>query len=102
MRALFPRLALALVLVAATLWAALSKGQLDATALTGWITSLGIWAPGHAGRGALGGETDAIRYGPLSARTISDCHHFTASHRSAAEIRIVDRDRRTQAPSRCR
>ena len=45
MRALFPRVALALLLVVATLWAALSKGQLDATVLTDWIASLGIWAP---------------------------------------------------------
>jgi uncharacterized membrane protein YdjX (TVP38/TMEM64 family) len=45
MRALFPRLASALLLVAATLWAALSEGQLDATVLAGWIASLGIWAP---------------------------------------------------------
>lgn len=45
MRALVPRVALALVLVAATLWAALSEGQLDATVLTDWMADLGIWAP---------------------------------------------------------
>lgn len=45
MRALIPRVALALVLVGATLWAVLSKGQLDATELTGWMAGLGIWAP---------------------------------------------------------
>ena len=45
MRALFPRLALALVLAAAALWAALNSGGLDAAALTGWVAGLGMWAP---------------------------------------------------------
>src|SRR3990172_1104496 len=45
MRALFPRLALALVLAAGALWAVLNSERLDATALTGWVAGLGMWAP---------------------------------------------------------
>ncbi len=45
MRALFPRLALALVLAAAALWAVLNSERLDAAALTGWVAGMGMWAP---------------------------------------------------------
>ena len=45
MRALFPRLALALVLAAGALWAVLNSERLDAAALTGWVAGLGMWAP---------------------------------------------------------
>ena len=39
------RLALAILLAAAALWAALNSGRLDAAALTDWVASLGMWAP---------------------------------------------------------
>ena len=45
MRGFFPRLALALVLAAAALWAALNSGRLDAAALTDWVARLGMWGP---------------------------------------------------------
>lgn len=45
MQGRYLRLALALVLAAAAVWAALNSGRLDATALTDWVARLGMWAP---------------------------------------------------------
>jgi uncharacterized membrane protein YdjX (TVP38/TMEM64 family) len=45
MGAIFPRLALAVVLAAGALWAVLNSERLDAAALTASIAGLGLWAP---------------------------------------------------------
>jgi uncharacterized membrane protein YdjX (TVP38/TMEM64 family)/rhodanese-related sulfurtransferase len=42
---LLPRLALALLLVAAAGWAAVNRGQINLMTLDGWLGALGLWAP---------------------------------------------------------
>lgn len=45
MRRILPRLALALLLVAAAAWAAIHRDQLNLATLDAWLGSLGLWAP---------------------------------------------------------
>lgn len=45
MRALLPRIALAIVLAAAIIWAALNREALDAAAIEATVQQLGPWAP---------------------------------------------------------
>src|ERR1043166_2388508 len=45
MRRIFPRLALALLLVAAAVWAIVHRDQINLAALDSWLGSLGLWAP---------------------------------------------------------
>jgi len=40
-----PRLALALLLVAAAAWVAVHRDRIDLATLDGWLGSLGLWAP---------------------------------------------------------
>jgi len=44
-RSFLPRVALALLLVAAAGWAALHRDRIDLAALDAWLGSLGLWAP---------------------------------------------------------
>src|SRR5262249_57356285 len=44
-RSFSPRVALALLLVAAAGWAALHRDRIDLAALDAWLGSLGLWAP---------------------------------------------------------
>ena len=53
-----PRLALALLLVAAALGTAAYRGEVNLATLDPWL--------GHAGGGALTGEADTVRYGLLA------------------------------------
>ena len=45
MRRFLPRLALALLLVAAATWAAVHRDQINLATLDAWLGSLGLWAP---------------------------------------------------------
>jgi uncharacterized membrane protein YdjX (TVP38/TMEM64 family)/rhodanese-related sulfurtransferase len=55
LRRLLPRLALALLLIAAAGWAAFHREQINLAALDAWLGSLGAWAPiGHIILYALG------------------------------------------------
>jgi len=45
MRRFLPRLALALLLVAAVAWATLHRDQINLATLDAWLGSLGLWAP---------------------------------------------------------
>ena len=45
MRRFLPRLALALLLVAAAAWAAVHRDQINLATLDAWLGSLGLWAP---------------------------------------------------------
>jgi uncharacterized membrane protein YdjX (TVP38/TMEM64 family)/rhodanese-related sulfurtransferase len=45
MRRILPRLALALVLAAAAVWATVHRDQINLAALDSWLGSLGLWAP---------------------------------------------------------
>jgi uncharacterized membrane protein YdjX (TVP38/TMEM64 family) len=45
MRRFLPRLALALLLVAAVAWAVVHRDQINLATLDAWLGSLGLWAP---------------------------------------------------------
>ena len=55
---------------------------------------------GHAGRGALTGEVDTVRYGLLALGFARGDRLAAATYRADAQVIRMDRAKRTQAPTR--